>query len=124
LKNGLKNGDVHPKKAKENLAAEIVERYWGREEAVNAREEFEQIFKQKGLPDEIPFTNITSAESWLPQVMKDTGLAKSTSEALRLIRQGAVKVNENTLSDPDARLGQGEHILKVGKRRFYKVIVT
>jgi len=124
LKNGLKNGSFHPKKAKENLATEIVERYWGREQAAKAKEEFEQIFKQKGLPDEIPFKNIASSESWLPQVMKDTGLAKSTSEALRLIRQGAVKVNENTLSDPDARLGQGEHILKVGKRRFCKVIVT
>jgi tyrosyl-tRNA synthetase len=124
LKKGLRDGSVHPKKAKENLAAEIVERYWGRGEAVKARQEFEQIFKQKGLPDEIPAKNISPADSWLPQIMKDTGLAKSTSEAIRLIRQGGVKVDEHTVSDQDARLEQGEYILKVGKRRFCKVIVA
>jgi tyrosyl-tRNA synthetase len=138
LKNGLKNGAVHPKKAKEDLAVEIVGRYWGRAEALKAKEEFEHVHKEKGLPDQIPTFMIDATGKgsvelditlkknidWLPQIMKDAGLAKSTSEAMRLIKQGAVKVNENTFSDPDARLGQGEYMLKVGKRRFCKVIVT
>jgi tyrosyl-tRNA synthetase len=55
--------------------------------------------------------------------MKDTGLAKGSGEAMRLIKQGGVKVNDVTVNDPDAHLQQGEHIIKVGKRRFYKVIV-
>jgi tyrosyl-tRNA synthetase len=55
--------------------------------------------------------------------MKDTGLAKSTSEAIRLIKQGGVRVNDATVTDPDTSLQLGEHIIRVGKRRFYKVIV-
>jgi len=138
LKNGLQRGTVHPKKAKQDLAAEIVERYWGREEAVKATEEFDHIHKEKGLPDQISTYAISvvgrgSVEvditvkkniTWLPQIMKDTGLAKSTSEAIRLIRQGGVKVNDNAVTDADARLEKGEFILKVGKRRFCKVIVA
>ena len=55
--------------------------------------------------------------------MKDTGLAKGSGEAVRLIKQGGVKVNDAPVTDPDIRLGQGEYIIKVGKRRFYKVII-
>ncbi|MDQ7787117.1 MAG: tyrosine--tRNA ligase [Thermodesulfovibrionales bacterium] len=124
LKNGLQSGSIHPKKAKQDLAAEIVERYWGREEALKAKEEFDQIFRQKGLPDEIPVGNISLENNWLPQIMKDTGLAKSTSEAIRLIRQGGVKLNDNAVTDADARVAKGEFILKVGKRRFCKIIVA
>lgn len=142
LKEGIGNGAVHPKQAKENLALEIVERYWGREEALKAKEEFDHIFRQKGLPDEIPTVvrpvsvihKMRSAQpelsvqdashiNWLPQIMKDTGLAKSTSEAIRLIKQGGVRVNDKTISDSDIRLQQGEHIIRAGKRKFYRVII-
>jgi tyrosyl-tRNA synthetase len=135
LREGVKNGTIHPKSAKENLAIEIVERYWGRDEAAKAKEEFEHIFKQKGLPDEIPKRIIevfveekidfSDRATWLPQIMKDTGLAKSTSEAIRLIKQGGVKINNSTVTDPDLGLDQkGEYIIKVGKRRFLKVIIN
>ncbi len=140
LKEGIAKGTVHPKRAKEDLALEIVERYWSKEEALRSREEFENIFRQKGLPDEIPTfqivlertslsggeRDITSTKKidWLPQVMKETGLAKSTSEAMRLIKQGGVKINDEAVTDPDTRLQQGEHIIKVGKRKFCKVVVT
>jgi len=134
LKEGIGKGIVHPKHAKENLALEIVERYWGEEEAIKAREEFEHIFRQKGLPENIGILNITLPmpeislsggvpSNWLPQIMKNAGLTKSTSEAIRLIKQSGVKVNENTISDPETKLEKGEHIIKVGKRRFYKIIV-
>ncbi len=141
LKERIEKGAVHPKKAKENLALEIVERYRGREEALKAQEEFEHIFKQKGLPDEVPtcIVNIGKGEltlpqlqvsasgkanvNWLPQIMKDTGLAKSTSEAIRLMKQGGVKVDDVTVTDPDSILQQGEYIIKVGKRKFLKVLV-
>jgi tyrosyl-tRNA synthetase len=141
LKEGIAKGDVHPKRAKEDLAAEIVERYWGRDEAMKAREEFEHVHKEKGLPDDIPAITISMGKrelissgaealdgeraniNWLPQIMKDTGLAKSTSEAIRLIKQGGVKVNDNAVSDPNTTFQEGEHIIRVGKRRFCKVIV-
>jgi tyrosyl-tRNA synthetase len=140
LKKGIENGTVHPKRAKENLALEIVERYWSKEGALKAGEEFENIFSHKGLPDEIPTFRIvleatsvsgvekdiavTNKNDWLPQVMKDSGLAKSTSEAMRLIKQRGVKINDEAVTDPDTRLQQGEHVIKVGKRKFCKVIVT
>ena len=139
LKEGLGKGEVHPKRAKEDLAAEIVGRYWGKEEALKVKEEFEHIFKQKGLPDNIPiFQIVLSGESkssgeldiafhkninWLPQIMRETGLTKSTSEAIRLIKQGGVKIDDAAVTDPDLRLQAGEHIIKAGKRRFCKVII-
>jgi tyrosyl-tRNA synthetase len=56
--------------------------------------------------------------------MKETGLAKSTSDAIRLIKQGGVKLNESTITDPQTLLDLGEHVIRVGKRRFYKVNIT
>ncbi len=149
LKEGIQTGKFHPKRAKEDLALEIVERYWGKDEALKAREEFERVFKDRGMPDEIPtkfikiedtvrmqedfkieistpslsVTAPNRANTWLPQVMKDTGLTDSTSEAIRLIKQGGVKLNDNTVTNPDMILSRGEYIIKVGKRRFHKVIV-
>ena len=58
LKEGLRQGNVHPKRAKEDLAVEIVGRYWGKEEALKVKEEFEHIFRQKGLPDEVPVVEL------------------------------------------------------------------
>jgi len=128
LKEGIEKGTIHPKHAKESLAVEIVARYRGREEALKAKEEFEHIFKQKGLPGEINEITIDldailerKPESWLPQIMKNAGLTKSTSEAIRLIKQGAVKVNDVRVTDPDARIQQGENIIKAGKRKFLKI---
>jgi tyrosyl-tRNA synthetase len=131
LKEAIKTEKVHPKKAKEDLALEIVERYCGKDEALKAKEEFERVFKDRGMPDEIPAITISVAEhikvgetvNWLPQVMKDTRLSKSTSEALRLIKQGGVKLNGSTVTDTDMILQHGEHLIQVGKRRFHKVIV-
>jgi tyrosyl-tRNA synthetase len=140
LKEGLQTGKIHPKRAKEDLALEIVERYWGKDEAIRTKEEFERVFKDKGVPDEIPVRVISGSGhfilsgpkisgagglnmNWLPQVLKDTGLAKSTSEALRLIKQGGVKLNGSTVTNADMLLQLGEHLIQVGKRRFYKVIV-
>jgi tyrosyl-tRNA synthetase len=131
MKEGLQKDRVHPKHAKENLALEIVERYWGKEAASRAKEEFEYVFKEKGLPEKIPeysfvksSVNLQDNKTWLPQIMKDTGLTKSTSEAIRLIKQGGVKINKNTVTDPDTILNEkGEYIIKVGKRRFYRVII-
>lgn len=124
LKEGLKDGTVHPKKAKENLALEIVERYHSKDASVQAKEEFNRIFKQKEVPDEVPVFPVEWEKDgvWLPQIMKSSGLAKSTSEAQRLINQGAVSVNGKKWDSPDRNLPEGEYLLKVGKRRFLKII--
>ena len=124
LKQGLKNGSVHPKKAKEDLALEIAGRYWDKDAALKAREEFETVFKDKGLPDDIPVFTVDDKEQefWLPKIMKDSGLAKSTGEAMRLIKQGGVHVDNKKWTDPNKKLSAGqEYLLKVGKRRFLKL---
>jgi tyrosyl-tRNA synthetase len=123
LKEGLKTGKVHPKHSKENLALEIVERYWGKDEALKAREEFEHIFKQKGLPDEIPVVELEweEDEMWLPKLMKLSGLTTGTGEAIRLIKQGGVSINDKKYADPDGKLVRGSYLFKVGKRKFMRV---
>ena len=129
-------GSLDYLKAKSDLAMEIVARYHGQQEAERAREEFEHV-RDKELPDDIPTMTITLEEgsvssgtagpelktrkTWLPQIMKNTGLSKSTSEAIRLINQGGVKINGCSITDSSAELHEGEHIIKVGKRKFYKV---
>lgn len=127
IEEGLSKGTIHPKKAKEDLAFEIVERYCGKDAAATARKEFEHIFKQKGLPEEIKEVTIDISSggnrNWLPQIMKDTSMTTGTSVARRLIVHGGVKVDEEKVTDPDMRLERGEHIIKVGKRRFLKVII-
>lgn len=123
LKEGIRNGSVHPKDAKERLAMEIVERYWGREEAIRAKEEFEHIFRDKGIPEEIPVIEFhwDSDEIWVPKLMKLSGLSNSTSEAVRLIKQGAVFINDSKVIDPERRLPEGEYLFKVGKRKFLRI---
>jgi tyrosyl-tRNA synthetase len=123
LKEGIQKGAVHPKHAKENLALEIVERYWSKEEALRVKEEFEHIFQQKGLPDNIPAFDITweEKEMWIPKIMKLSGLTSSTGEAMRLIRQGGVTVDDQKVDDPDAKLPAGNYLFKVGKRKFLRV---
>ncbi|MBI5026055.1 MAG: tyrosine--tRNA ligase [Nitrospirae bacterium] len=124
IKMGIKDGTVHPMEAKQKLAIEIVSRFWGDRAAEDAREEFEHIFKDKGLPEEIPALEFKwEAEGmWLPKIMKISGLTASTGEAIRLIKQGAVRVNEERWDDPDSLLLEGNYILKVGKRRFLRVV--
>ncbi|MEC4675937.1 MAG: tyrosine--tRNA ligase [Nitrospirota bacterium] len=123
LKEELGSGGVHPKKAKEDLALEIVERYHGRDEAARAKEVFVRIFRDKGVPEEIPVYEIAwdGDEIWVPQIMKLSGLSKSTGEAIRLIRQGGLKIDDRKTDNPDTKLSRGEYIFKVGKRKFLKI---
>jgi tyrosyl-tRNA synthetase len=124
LKKGIRDSSVHPMEAKKSLALEIVERYHGREAALKAKEEFGHIFKDKGIPDEIPEFRISREDEgmWLPKIMKLSGLVKSTGEGIRLIKQGGVTVDNEKWEDPDKNLPAGEYLLKVGKRRFLKIV--
>ncbi len=125
MKEGIKNGSIHPMVAKKALGVELVERYHDTEAALKAREEFENIFKNKGIPDDVPVFQLKDAEDiWLPGLMKETGLAKSTGEAMRLIKQGGVSVDTEKWTDPDKKLTPGDYLLKVGKRRFLKINPT
>jgi tyrosyl-tRNA synthetase len=123
LEGEISNGTVHPKHAKENLAMEIVERYWGKDGALKAKEEFAHIFGQKGLPDEVPVFELLWEEDrmWVPKLMKISGLVTSTGEAIRLIKQGGVTINEEKHTDTDEKLAPGSYLFKVGKRKFMRI---
>lgn len=123
IKDGLKAGTVHPKKAKENLAIEIVERYRGKDAAIHAKEEFDHVFKEKGIPDEIPVFELgwEEGEMWLPKIMKLSGLTNSTGEAIRLIKQGAVSVDDQKITDPQKTVKKGSYLIRTGKRKFLRV---
>jgi tyrosyl-tRNA synthetase len=132
LNQQAREGTLDDLKAKRDLAVEIVTRYHGREEAERALGEYEKL-QTKVLPDDIPEIELSLAASaddtkksigWLPHIMKETGLVKSTGEAIRLIKQGGVKVNDAAVADAETNLSPGAHIIKVGKRRFYKVVIT
>jgi len=124
LRKGIRNGAFHPMRAKEDLALELVERYWGREEAEKAKQEFEKVFRHKGLPEDIPEFRFRWEEDsvWLAGLLKDSGLAASTSEARRLIQQGGVKLEGQKVMDPEYRLPEGSFLIQVGKRKFLRVV--
>ncbi len=130
LKEGLKDGSKDPRQVKKELAMELVARYCGQEEAEKARDKYHAVFEEKNLSDieaTFPVLEVSagSAENatWLPQVMKEAGLVQGSSEAVRLIKQGGVRVNDAVVSDINLRLQTGEHIVKIGKKKFYKIIV-
>ena len=120
LKESVKDGSKHPKAAKEDLALEIITRFYDEKEAKAAQEEFSRVFSKEELPTKI--AQFTKQEGiWIAQAMSECDLASSNSEALRLIKQGALKVNGEKFSDTKANLSQGEYILQVGKRKFAKI---
>ncbi|MFQ5585261.1 MAG: tyrosine--tRNA ligase [Thermodesulfobacteriota bacterium] len=120
----IKRGEIHPREAKAELAREMVARYHGADAARRATEEFNALFREGQVPEEIDLVAIPrEGESmWLPKVMVMAGLAKSNSEARRLIQQGGVSVDGRKEADPTKELpADGEYLLKVGKRFFKRV---
>ncbi|MEJ5227541.1 tyrosine--tRNA ligase [Thermodesulfovibrio sp.] len=125
LKKGIENGKINPRDAKESLAFEIVERYHGRKVAERARENFVKLFRKREIPEEIETVEVKDEGEgvWLPKVLKEKGIVKSTSEAVRLIKQGGIRVNETQIDNPDIKLKSGEYVVRIGKRRFVKIVV-
>ena len=122
LKEDVKNGTVHPKVAKENLALELVTRFYNEESATLAKAEFDNVFKSNQLPTDM--AEITVEEGiWICKALVDAGIEPSTSQARRDIKQNAVSVDQKKISDDKMNLEAGEYILQVGKRKFAKVKV-
>jgi len=126
LKNGIKDGSLHPMDIKKRLASEIIERFHNRAAAIYARREFENVFRDKRLPDRIPEFRLKwdKDKMWLPHIIVASGMINSSSEARRLIRQGAVSVDGEKVIDINMELGSNnkEYIIKIGKKRFVKII--
>ncbi|MBA1419306.1 MAG: tyrosine--tRNA ligase [Epsilonproteobacteria bacterium] len=122
LKEDVASRTVHPKTAKENLALEITTRFYNEELATLAKEEFNSVFKAKKIPTEMPEFEMEKG-IWICQALLDAGLEPSTSQARRDIKQNAVSINQEKISDDKLNLETGEYILQVGKKRFAKVKV-
>ena len=123
LKKDVEVGVVHPKKAKVDLAKEIISRFHGEKAAVQAEREFEEIFVKKGLPDEIAEFEIALGKGvGLLDAMTKSGLVKSNSEARRLVEQGGVKINQEKVINPKHVFEKkGTFLIQAGKRRFMNV---
>jgi tyrosyl-tRNA synthetase len=118
---------LNPRDVKIRLAEELVDRFHSSEAASKAHEAFVARFRKGQMPDEIPAVVVESADSGLPiaNLLKEAGLVKSTSEALRMIKQGAVKIEGEKVSDTTLRLEVGtQQVYQVGKRRFARVSIN
>ena len=120
IENRLKN--ENPRNIKFELAKKITLIYHGKEKSEKAANEFEKIFKKKEKPDAIPEVKFNSRDLILLEVIYQSGLVNSKSEAKRLIEEGAVKLNNRIMSDwrENIKLEGGE-IIQIGKRKFAKV---
>ena len=122
IKKELDDNSINPMEVKRELARKIVEIYYNKEKAIEAENYFNNITVSKGLPDEID-EYLLAEEALLVNIIVDAGLLKSKSEARRMIKQSAVRIDGEIIKDIQHSLIPGkERILKVGKRRFLKVI--
>jgi tyrosyl-tRNA synthetase len=118
---GIKSGAMHPMEAKKRLATTIVEEYHDAAAARTARQYFETKFQRREIPKDVPVYRINEA-LWVCELMKQLQFAPSTSEARRLLSQGAVRVDGETVTDANFQFVPGEHrILEVGKRRVARI---
>lgn len=124
LKNKVETGILHPKEVKKQLARELTARFHSVDAAKAAEESFEKVFQKGGVPDDLPEMRYTATDPIaLPQLLVDADLVKSTSEARRMIKQSAVSIDGEKVTDMKMEIQpQGEMLIKVGKRRFSKVI--
>ncbi|UCG61829.1 MAG: tyrosine--tRNA ligase [Candidatus Zixiibacteriota bacterium] len=131
IKERLSRPDINPMALKKELGETLVDMYHPDGSGKQAREEFERVFSKKQLPDEIPEVSaedlkrmgIDRSKIYLVNLITKNNLAKSNSEARKLIQGGGVSINGKKITDPDYEFNlSAEIVLKVGKRRFLKVL--
>jgi tyrosyl-tRNA synthetase len=118
---------ANPRNYKVLLAQEIVERFHNKQAAEKALETFEARFQRGAMPDEIDEVTVKAEATGcaIATLLKEAGLTASTSEAIRMINQGAVKIDGEKVSDTKLLLAVGSnHVYQVGKRKFARVAVV
>jgi tyrosyl-tRNA synthetase len=117
----IRSGEAHPMESKKRLATAIVAEYHDKDAARDAREYFESKFQRREVPQDVPVFRI-AAELWICELLKQLGFAASTNEARRLVGQGAVRVDRQTVTDINFHFVPGQHrILEVGRRRVARI---
>ncbi|MGA8205853.1 MAG: tyrosine--tRNA ligase [Woeseiaceae bacterium] len=115
---------MNPRDAKFELASELVERFHDRDAATAAREEFVARFREGAMPEEMPELTLAGENGrlGLAHLLKQAGLVSSTSEAFRMIGQGAVRIDGVRVEDRALEINAGTtHVYQVGKRKFSRV---
>jgi len=116
---GINRGELHPREMKAQLAERIVSFFHSPGSGRAAREEFDEIFKKKGLPDEVPVVKIGKKEINIVELLYEAKLVSSKNEARRLIEQGGVKVEQERISDPQKTILIDRPLIsQCGKRKF------
>jgi len=121
------NEGTNPRDIKVRLAEELVERFHDREAAQKANENFVARFRKGAMPDDMPEIEVASSQGQLPipNLLKEARLVKSTSEAQRMIKQGAVRIDGERIEDAGLVCQAGStHVYQVGKRRFARVAIN
>ncbi|MBD3332192.1 tyrosine--tRNA ligase, partial [candidate division GN15 bacterium] len=131
IKQQLESGNVNPMNIKKKLGETIVDMYHLPGEGKVAREEFERVFSKKELPDDMPTVGLEDLQKlelepkaiYLVRLISGAGLAKSNGEARKLIQSGAVSLDGEKINDANFEFAlDREMVLKVGKRRFLRLI--
>jgi tyrosyl-tRNA synthetase len=120
-------GGRNPRDIKFELGRELVARFHSEADAEQAQHTFIARFQKGALPDDMPEVNLSAGADGLPlaNALKEAGLTSSTSEALRMIKQGAVRIDGERVEDPGLILTAGSNsVYQVGKRRFARIVIN
>ncbi|WP_033764018.1 tyrosine--tRNA ligase [Helicobacter pylori] len=123
LKHGILNQTLHPKAVKEDLASEIVARYYDNEQAFKAKEQFSKVFSANLLPEILSESDFDEGVGVL-DVLKQIGFCPSTSQARRDIQGGGVKINQEVIKNESYRFVKGNYVIQLGKKRFMKLNIN
>ena len=116
---------VNPRDVKIALAKEIIARFHSEADAESAHNDFTQRFSKNAIPDEMPeFAFALTADMGIANLLKEAGMVAGTSEAMRMIKQGAVKIDGEKVADAKVALIAGEAVYQVGKRKFARITLS
>lgn len=126
IEKSLTDGSAHPGELKRDLARRVVDRYHGGGSGGEAETAFDRLFKQKQAPDEIPTAKLPADDPvWLPKALAEADVVASNGEARRLIKQGAVKIDGQRVTEESIdRSTLDGAAVQVGKRRFVRFVAS
>ncbi|MDN5304639.1 MAG: tyrosyl-tRNA synthetase [Fusobacteriaceae bacterium] len=124
LREGVENGTIHPMDVKKRLGVEIVAMYHSREEGEKAKEWFENVFSKKNLDVDLPEKEFAKGEIGIIDLIVELEFCQSTSEARRMIKQGAVKIDDEQIKDMNYIVKlEKDFVFRVGKKKIVKILV-
>ena len=122
----LREAETNPLAAKRWLAEAVTGRYHGADAASEAREAFDRVHRRRDVPEELQICELEvdpGGTIWIGHALARSGLAKSSSEARRLVQQGGVKLDGAVIDDPECHVSEGSYVVQRGKRRFLRLVV-